>query len=132
MRATFSDQPRSTTLPFVGRAKEAELLLRLHEQRKHVLVIGPEGVGKSALVNRIASLRPTVLCPQAANLSDICAALEAQLALDAAGKRLIKRTSQILQALPLAGKVIVFDGVGWTTPKLATSDMMNLPSLRPD
>jgi hypothetical protein len=120
MPTTSSNESARLALPFVGRAKEAEQLRRLHAQRKHVLILGQGGVGKSALIGHLASLLPLVVCPQSAHLSDICGALESQLGLDAAGQRLIQRKNRILQAVSVAAKTVVFDGVGWATPKVSS------------
>ena len=53
----------SFALPFVGRRKEAAQLQRLHAQRKHVLILGAEGVGKSALVERLRETFDLRVCP---------------------------------------------------------------------
>jgi putative ribosome biogenesis GTPase RsgA len=41
------------TLPFVGREKEMARLRQLHQQRRLVLLLGAEGMGKSALVEQL-------------------------------------------------------------------------------
>jgi putative ribosome biogenesis GTPase RsgA len=40
-------------LPFVGREKEMAQLQQLHQQRRLVLLLGAEGMGKSALVEQL-------------------------------------------------------------------------------
>jgi hypothetical protein len=110
----------SLSLPFAGRRKEAALLQRLHAQRKHALILGPAGVGKTALLCQAASRLPLLLCPYSIRLSDICSALESQLGLEAGGRRIIPRKNRLLRTLGEAGQTVVFDGVGWTTPKLSS------------
>jgi hypothetical protein len=110
----------SLSLPFVGRAKEIALLQRLHAQRKHVLILGAEGVGKSALV---AHLRPALrlrVCPRSERLSEICEALEGELGLDAGELHLIARKNRVLKLLKGTKRAVVFDGASWTTPKLGS------------
>lgn len=110
----------SPALPFVGRRKEAAQLLRLHAQRKHVLIFGPAGVGKTALIGHAAGRVPVLICPHSVRLSDICNALESQLGLDTGGERLVQRKNRLLHTLREAGQTVVFDGVAWTTPKLSS------------
>ena len=107
-------------MPFVGRAKELAQLQRLHAQRKHVLILGPAGVGKSALIQHAASSLPVLVCPQSERLSDICNSLESQLGLDSADQKLVQRKQRLLQAITQAGSTVVFDGVGWATPKVCS------------
>jgi len=110
----------SLTLPFVGRRKQTSQLQRLHAQRKHSLILGPEGVGKTALIANVASRLPLLICPNSVRLSDICSALESQLRLEASGRRLSPRKNHLLNTLRQAGQTVVFDGVTWTTPKLSS------------
>ena len=110
----------SLTLPFVGRRKEASQLQRLHGQHKHSLILGPAGVGKTALIADAANRLPLLICPNSVRLTDICSALESQLQLEAHGQRLIPRKSHLLNTLRNAGQTVVFDGVTWTTPKLSS------------
>jgi hypothetical protein len=107
-------------LPFVGRRKEVAELVRLHAQRKHVLILGPAGVGKTAFSDNAASRLHVLICPHSVRLSEICNSLECQMGLDSGEERLIQRKSHLLHALREAGKTVVFDGVAWTTPKLSS------------
>ena len=110
----------SLQLRFVGRGKEVGRLKELHSQRRHVLILGPAGVGKTALVARLRAPLPLLVCPQSERLSDICAALETQLELDLTGQRLVQRKQRVLRVVADARKTVVFDGLGWTTPKLSS------------
>ncbi len=107
-------------LPFVGRARETALLQRLHAQRKHVLILGAEGVGKSALVAHLRKSLRLRVCPASERLSEICEALEQELGLDAGELHLIARKNRVLKLLKGTQRVVVFDGASWTTPKLAS------------
>jgi len=110
----------SFVLPFVGRRKEAAQLQMLLAQRKHALILGPAGVGKTALIQHVAGGLPLLICPQSVRLTDICGALESHLGLEAGGHRLIWRKNRLLCVLGEAGKTVVFDGVAWTTPRLCS------------
>jgi len=110
----------SRSLPFVGRRKEAVQLQRLHAQHKHALILGPAGVGKTALICEAARRLPLLICSYSVRLSDICCALESQLGLAADEQHLIARKNRVLRILSEVGQTVVFDGVGWTTPKLSS------------
>jgi hypothetical protein len=110
----------SLALPFVGRRKEAARLERLHAQRQHALILGPAGVGKTALIKNVASQLPLLICPQSARLSDMVSALENQLGLEAGEQHLIPRKNRVLRALAGTERTVVFDGVGWTIPRLSS------------
>jgi hypothetical protein len=120
MPATGANQTRKLALPFVGREKEAARLNQLHAQRKHALVLGPAGVGKTALLNSLMGRLDLLLCPQSERLGSICDSLEAQLGLDAGDLRLLPRQQRLRRVLTDAGRTVVFDGIGWTTPRLSS------------
>jgi len=112
--------PGVCELPFVGREREMSQLAALHAQRKHVLIIGPPGVGKSALVEHLRERLSLLVSSQSAHLGSICEGLEPQLALTSAGRKLVERKKRLREALGTAGRVVVFDGVGWTGPKVSS------------
>jgi hypothetical protein len=120
MTTTSLGGPRRLELPFVGRTKEATQLRLLHAQRQHVLILGPPGVGKSALVARLRHEFPLLCCPHSEHLGEICQGLEAELGLDPDGAKLVERKQRLRQALGEASQTVVFDGVRWTTPKLSS------------
>jgi hypothetical protein len=120
MQTTRSGETRNLGLPFVGRRKEAARLRQLHAQRKHALIIGPEGVGKSVLVAFLRQSLGLLVCPQSEHLGSICASLEPQLGLVGRDLRLVQRKQRLRRALAEAGRTVVFDGVNWTTPKLSS------------
>jgi hypothetical protein len=111
----------SFEFPFVAREREITQLGALHAQRKHVLIIGPAGVGKSALVERLREQLTLLVSSKSAHLGGICEGLEPQLGLTpAAGVKLLERKKRLREALGAAGRVVVFDGVGWTGPKVSS------------
>ncbi len=111
----------NVALPFVGREKEITLLQRLHAQRRHVLILGAEGVGKSALVAHLRKSLRLRVCPASERLSEICDALERDLGLETGELHLIARKNRVLKSLKEAKRtVVVFDGASWTTPKLGS------------
>ena len=107
-------------LPFVARQREIRRLCELHAQRKHVLIIGPAGVGKSALVERLCWQLPLLVSARSAFLGEICDGLEPALGLNPAGLKLLVRKKRLRETLAAAGRTVVFDGAGWTTPKLSS------------
>lgn len=107
-------------VPFVGRQKESARLESLHAQRKHALVFGPTGVGKTSLVNCLMEELGLLVSPKSEHLVAICESLETGLGLDAGGLKLPQRKQRLLRALAGAKRTVVFDGVGWTTPKLSS------------
>jgi DNA polymerase III delta prime subunit len=120
MPATSSTVPCKFVLPFVGRKKEVSRLQRLHAQGKHALILGPPGVGKTALVNHLKAGLGLLLCPQSGHVGSICESLEPQLGLARRDLKLVQRKQHLRQALAQAGRTVVFDGVNWTTPKLSS------------
>ncbi len=106
--------------PFVCRKKEVLRLQRLHAQRKHALILGPAGVGKTALVNHLKEKLDLLVCPQSEHFGSICESLEAQIDLAAGDLKLPQRKQRLRRALAEAGRTVVFDGVNWTTPKLSS------------
>jgi len=120
MQKTTSTNLRKPMLSFVARRKEAAQLRRLHGERRHVLIIGPAGVGKSALVAHVGEKLPLILSPQSETLGEICDNLELGLRLPARDLRLAQRKNRLLKILAESGPTVVFDGASWTTPKLAS------------
>jgi hypothetical protein len=104
----------------VGREREISQLGALHAQRKHVLIIGPAGVGKSALVEHLREQLSLLVSGKSAHLGEICEGVEPQLGLTGAELKLLERKKRLREALGAAGRVVVFDGVGWTGPKVSS------------
>ncbi|HXP61072.1 MAG TPA: hypothetical protein VN829_11305 [Dongiaceae bacterium] len=107
-------------MPFVARRKETARLRELHAERKHALILGPAGVGKSALIAHLRDSLGLLISPKSEHWGRICGSLEPQLGLEAADLKLLQRKQRVREALRGAGRTVVFDGVGWTTPKLSS------------
>jgi len=106
--------------PFVAREKEIARLRQLHARRKHVLILGTGGVGKTALVDQIKEELDLLVCPASEHFVTIFDSLEAQLGLTSDDLKLIQRKRRLLKALAGGKRTLVFDGVYWTTPKLSS------------
>jgi hypothetical protein len=107
-------------LPFIGRKREAAQLRRLHARRKHVLILGVAGIGKSALVAQLRDTLPLLVCAQSQTLGAICGHLERELNSPAPPLPLVQRKNRLLKMLAETGPTVVFDGVGWATPKISS------------
>src|SRR5438067_10975964 len=88
METTSSDQPHILALPFIARKREVAQLQRLHAQRKHALILGPPGVGETAVVARLREKLDLMVCRQSKQFTSICESLEAQFGLEPADARL--------------------------------------------
>jgi len=120
MQTRTSMKSRKLVLPFVARTEEEAQLRRLHAQRRHVLILGAAGVGKSALVAHLRKSLRLRICPASERLSEICEALEHDLALESGELHLIQRKQRLLDSLRETKHAVVFDGASWTTPKLGS------------
>ncbi len=120
MPMTTSMKWPKLALPFVARTKEAAQLRRLHAQRRHVLILGAAGAGKSALVAHLRKSLRLRICPSSERLSEICDALERELGLESGELHLIQRKNRLLDSLKETKHAVVFDGASWTTPKLGS------------
>jgi hypothetical protein len=112
--------PVNTQLPFVGREKEMSRLRQLHQQRRLVLLLGAEGMGKSALVEQLRESLDLHVCPASEHLSEICDSLEHSFGLEAGDLHLVRRKNRLLNLLKGTKRAVVFDGASWTTPKLSS------------
>jgi len=63
---------------------------------------------------------PLILCAQSKTLGEICHQLEAGWNSPAPELLLVQRKNRLLKILAAAGQTVVFDGAGWTTPKISS------------
>ncbi len=120
MQTVEPNKPFRFRLPFVGRSRELCRLQQIHARRAHALILGPAGVGKSTLVAQLCEKLDLLVCPDSARLGLICQALEGRLGVHADHATLPRRVQRLRRTLAEAGRTVVFDGVGWTTPKLSS------------
>jgi MoxR-like ATPase len=71
METKGSSASHHFTLPFAERTEEVARLRELHAPREHALILGPEGVGKTALVSHLNEELPLLVCPQSERLGAI-------------------------------------------------------------
>jgi hypothetical protein len=107
------------SLTFAGREKELTLLKSLYAQRRHVLISGSPGIGKSALLNQVRFHSPFLLCEDTSKLSRICDCLERQLGWTHSRLNVIERKNRLLAYIERRSEPVAFDHVTQTTPRIA-------------
>jgi len=120
MRTESPDEIGRPVRPFISRNGQISLLRRIHARRKHALLLGASGVGKTLLVNHLKGQLDLLVCPESEHLGSVCRSLEIELGLDTGQLKLVERKNRLLGALATAKRTVVFDGVVWTTPKLSS------------
>ena len=104
---------------FFGREKEIEKLRRLHAQRSHVLLVGPAGIGKTALLRQVRQRCPLLICEETSSLRRICDSLERQLGWIHRKLNVVERKNRLLAYLERRGEPVAFDHVARTAPRVA-------------
>src|ERR1700692_873960 len=66
-------------LSFAGRNSEFEQLRTLYLQGRHVLIVGPPGIGKTGLLNEFRTRAPLLICKDTSKITSICSGLEQEL-----------------------------------------------------
>jgi hypothetical protein len=107
------------SLAFAGRDKELAKLKSLYAQRRHVLISGPKGIGKSALVNQVRFQSPLLVCEDTTKLSRICDSLERQFGWTHSRLNVLERKNRLLAYIEKRGESVAFDQVSQTTPRIA-------------
>jgi hypothetical protein len=111
----MNDSSRS----FVGRDKETKRLRQCHRDRRHVLIVGPAGIGKTALLREMHHYLPLLLCQETSSLRRICESLERQLGWTHRNMSVIERKNRLLPYLARRGQLLALDGVSLTPPRVA-------------
>ena len=107
------------SLAFFGRQALIENLCVLYAQRKHVLIVGAEGIGKTALLRQVNQRCPMLLCEETSSLRRICDSLERQLGWTHYKLNVVERKNRILAYLERRGEPVAFDQVALTPPRVA-------------
>jgi hypothetical protein len=104
---------------FFGRKREITELLTLHAFGRHVLIVGPAGIGKTALLRKVRQYCPLLVCEDTSSLRRICDSLERQLHRANHKLNLIERKNRLLNCLLRRGEPVMFDHVSRTAPRIA-------------
>jgi AAA ATPase domain len=104
---------------FFGRETEIEELRSLHALRKHVLIVGPAGIGKTSLLRRIRQQSPLLICENTSSLRRICDSIEQQLGWIHYKLNVVERKNRLLARLVRRGEAVAFDQVVHTPPRVA-------------
>jgi hypothetical protein len=103
---------------FVGRTKLLSLLSKLYSERKHVLITGPAGIGKTALVRQASLHLQFLTCEQSTNLSQICNDLERRTDFRHHNLKILERKNRLLACASQWSKPVAFDQVAKATPRV--------------
>ena len=104
---------------FFGRDKEIQELCSLYALRRHVLIVGSAGIGKTALLRQIRQHCPLLVCEETSSLRRICDSLEWQLGWVHHKLNVIERKNRLLAYLLRRGEPVAFDHVAHTPPRVA-------------
>jgi hypothetical protein len=103
---------------FVGRESEITILEMLHAQRKHAVIVGPPGIGKTALLRQARQRFPFLLCEETSSLRRICDGLERELGWTHHKMNVIERKNRLLPYLARRATPVALDNVAATPPRV--------------
>lgn len=109
----------NNSLAFIGRDREIQQLTQCYLDRKHVLLVGSDGTGKTALLRQMRQYFPMLLCEETSSLGRICDGLERQLGWKHYKMSLIERKNRLIAYLGRRGEPVVFDNMALTPPRVA-------------
>lgn len=104
---------------FFGREKELDELRALYTLRRNVLMVGPGGVGKTALLRQVRQHCPLLISEEASSLRRICDSVERQLGWAHDKLNVIERKNRLLVYVARRGEPVAFDHVAHTPPRVA-------------
>ncbi len=104
---------------FVGRGHELAQLREAHLRRRHVLVIGAAGIGKSALLRQARQQYPILICEETSTLRRIFESLERQFGWTYRKMNVIERKNRLLPYLARRAEIVALDSVAHTPPRVA-------------
>lgn len=107
------------SLAFTGREKEMKQLNELYRERKHVLILGNAGIGKTALLWQLRQSCPFLFCEETSSLRRICDGLERQLGWKHYKMNVIERKNRLLTYVQRRGETVVLDHVALTPPRVS-------------
>jgi hypothetical protein len=107
------------SLSFHGREKEVEQLRQLYADHRHALIVGPAGIGKTALIRHLRQSCPLLHCEETSSLRRICDCLERELGWRHYKLNVIERKNRLIDYLARRGEVVAFDHVALTPPRVA-------------
>jgi hypothetical protein len=109
----------SKSFAFFGRENEIEQLRSLYALHKHVLIVGPAGIGKTALLRQVRQYCPLLVCEETSSLRRICDSIERQLGWTHEKLNAIERKNHLLVYLTRRCEPVAFDHVAHTPPRVA-------------
>jgi len=107
------------SLAFAGHERGISHLRDLYSARKCVLLVGPAGIGKTALLQHMRQQLPMLLCEETSSLRRICDGLERQLGWTHYKMNVIERKNRLLQYLARRGEPVALDHLALTPPRVA-------------
>lgn len=107
------------TFAFFGREKEIDQLRGLYSRCSNVLLVGPAGIGKTALLQQIRQQCSLLICEESSSFCRICDSLERQLGWTHHKMSVIERKNRLLAYLARRGEPVAFDHVALIPPRVA-------------
>jgi hypothetical protein len=91
----------------------------LYFERKNVLLVGPEGIGKTTILREASEGLSLRVCYESSSLGQICDWLENELGWHDRRLNIIERKNRLLRHLEEQRETVAFDQVAETPPRVA-------------